>query len=116
MRERNKGCLPPPPSDWPKKLGYFTFKFADAGRVARVIKSIGSSEALGIDGIPISVYKKGVEIIAGPLAHLINRSLAAGVVPLAFKLAVVRPIYKGSGKNKCDPSSYRPVSILPAVS
>jgi hypothetical protein len=116
LRERNKGCLPPPPSAWPKKSGYFTFKFANAGRVARVIKSIGSSEALGIDGIPISVYKKGVEIIAGPLAHLINRSLAMGVVPLAFKLAVVRPIYKGSGKNRCDPSSYRPVSILPAVS
>jgi hypothetical protein len=73
-------------------------------------------EALRADGIPISVYKKGVNELAGPLSHLVNRSLATGVVLTAHKLAIVRPIYKGGNKNKRDPASYRPVAILPAVS
>jgi hypothetical protein len=73
-------------------------------------------DTLGADGIPISVYKKGFNVLAGPLSHLVNRSLATEVVPTAHKLAIVRPIYKGGNKNRLDPASYRPVAILPAVS
>jgi hypothetical protein len=70
LREINKGCPPPPPSAWPKKTGEFLFRFANAGRISKVIRGVGSSEALGADGIPISVYKKGVNVLAGPLSHL----------------------------------------------
>jgi hypothetical protein len=116
LREANKGCPPPPPSDWPKRLGQFSFKFSTAGRVAKVIRGVGTSEALGADGIPISIYKKGAEVLAGPLSHLVNMSLATGVVPVSHKLAIVRPVYKGGNKNRRDPASYRPVALLPAVS
>jgi hypothetical protein len=60
--------------------------------------------------------KKGVEVLAGPVAHLINRSLAEGKVPAQFKIGRVHPIHKGKGKPREDPASYRPVSILPALS
>jgi hypothetical protein len=69
-----------------------------------------------VDKIPTSVLKKGVEILAGPISHLINRSLAEGKVPARFKISRVHPIHKGKGKPREDPGSYRPLSILPAMS
>jgi hypothetical protein len=71
---------------------------------------------VGIDGIPASVLKKGVTVLATPLAHLVNRSLAEGVVPAGFKVGKVYPVHKGHVKARSAPSSYRPVSILPAMS
>jgi hypothetical protein len=38
------------------------------------------------------------------------------VVPRSYKLARVVPVFKGKGKDPMDPASYRPVSILPAMS
>jgi hypothetical protein len=52
----------------------------------------------------------------GPISHLVNRSLAGGRVPAAFKIGLVHPIHKGKGKPREGPGSYRPVSILPAMS
>jgi hypothetical protein len=69
-----------------------------------------------MDGIPTSVLKKGVEILAGPVSHLVNRSLAEGCVMAAFKVGRVHPIHKGKGKPQKDRGSYRPVLILPAMS
>jgi hypothetical protein len=71
---------------------------------------------LGTDGIPTSVLKKGVEVLAGPISHLVNRSLAEGRLPAAYKIGLVHPIHKGKGKPREDPGSYRPVTILPAMS
>ena len=53
--------------------------------------------------------------LAGPLAHLCNISMATGIVPNLFKKAIVHPVYKGN-KDPRNPSSYRPVAILPAIS
>jgi hypothetical protein len=94
----------------------FLFSFANAGKIAKTIKQLGPTEAVGIDGIPASVLKKGVTVLATPLAHLVNRSLAEGVVPAGFKVGKVYPVHKGNGKSYSAPSSYRPVSILPAMS
>jgi hypothetical protein len=62
------------------------------------------------------VLKKGVEVLSGPVSHLINRSLAKGKVPAQFKIGRVHPIHKGKGKPREDPALYRPVFILPALS
>ena len=43
-------------------------------------------------------------------------SLASGKVPLGFKTGTIIPVFKGKGKKISDPSSYRPVSLLPALS
>jgi hypothetical protein len=49
-----------------------------------------------MDGIPTSVMKKGVEILAGPISYLVNQSMADGRVPASF--GKVHPIHKGKGK------------------
>jgi hypothetical protein len=56
----------------------FHLKFANAKRTSEAIKGLNNTEALGVDKIPTSVLKKGVEILAGPVSHLVNRSLAEG--------------------------------------
>jgi hypothetical protein len=67
-----------------------------------------ADEALGVDKITTSVLKKGVEILAGPISHLVNRSLAEGKVPAQFKIGRVHPIYKGKGKPREDPGPTGP--------
>jgi hypothetical protein len=94
----------------------FFFQFSNAKRITKTIKGLNNTEELGMDGIPTSVLKKGVEVLAGPISHLVNPSVAEGRVPAAFKIGKVHPIHKGKGKPREDPASYRPVSILPAMS
>jgi hypothetical protein len=86
----------------------FHFKFANAKRTSEAIKGLNNTEALGVDEIPTSVLKKGVEILAGPISHLLNRSLAEGKVLAQFKIGRMHPIHKGKGKLREDPGSYRP--------
>jgi hypothetical protein len=107
--------LPNPPK-WPPRSAPFSFSFTNAGKVSKVIKGLGSTTALGVDGIPVSVLKLGVEVLAGPIGHVVNRSLAEGKVPNEWKTGIVKPVFKGAGKNRSDCSSYRPVCILTALS
>jgi hypothetical protein len=95
-----------PPGGTPGPDRGFSFSFASAGRVAKTIKKLKNTEALGLDGIPVSVLRKGVNLLAAPIAHLVNRSLATGVVPSGFKVGRVCPVYKGSSKPRQEPASY----------
>jgi hypothetical protein len=97
-----------------RHLPPFHFKFANAKRTLEAIKGLNNTEALGTDGIPTSVLKKGVEILAGPIYHLVNRSLAEGCVPAAFKIRLVHPIHKGKASRGRTRGHI--VSILPAMS
>ena len=94
----------------------FEFKFATRHSVAKIIKGLKNTSSLGIDMIPTRAWKLGVEILAGPITKLINLSLSIGNVPKLFKCALVHPIHKGPGKDPRDPNSYRPISILSALS
>ena len=94
----------------------FAFKFVTAGDITRIIKELKNTKAEGVDNIPTVVWKKGVVVLAGPIARLCNISLSTGVFPDIFKQALVHPVHKGSGKDHREPGSYRPISILPALS
>ena len=94
----------------------FSFKFVTAGDVTRTIKGLNNTKAEGVDSIPTVVLKKGVAVLAGPIARLCNVSLSTWVFPDSFKEALVHPVHKGNGKDHREPGSYRPISILPALS
>jgi hypothetical protein len=53
--------------------------------------------------------------LAGPVSRLVN-VLLASVLPSAFKTALIHPVFKGGGKARNDPGSYRPLAILWALS
>ena len=62
----------------------------------------------------MSVIKESIQVISEPQAHIINLSIAHGIVPDQMKIARVVPLFKAE-----DPSlftNYRPVSILPSFS
>ena len=84
--------------------------------IVRAIVGLNKTDATGPDGITVSVLKLSAPVIVMPLAHMIGLSISQGRVPKAFKSATVVPIHKGKGKPTNQPSSYRPVVILPALS
>ena len=62
----------------------------------------------------MSIIKDSIQIISEPLAHIVNLSIAYGIVPDQMKIARVIPLLKAD-----DPSlftNYRPVSFLPSFS
>jgi len=73
---------PVPPTSFPDSAGdnipgqgaeknsqkRFRYAFTSAGRIAKKIKKLGNTEALRVDGIQVSLLKKGVTILASPLS------------------------------------------------
>jgi len=67
---------------------------------------------MGPDGIHPRVLKELVDVTAGPLLIICQRSWESGEVPTTWKLGSVIPICKKGMRE--DPGNYRPVS-LPSV-
>jgi hypothetical protein len=84
--------------------------------MAKIFSGLKSTSALSTDRIPVSVLKMGSDMLAGPVSHQVNMSLSASVFPSAFKTLLIHPVYKGGGKARNNPGSYRPVAILCALS
>ena len=49
-----------------------------------------------------------------PLTSIFNRIIDCGIYPNILKNAKVSPIFKSG--EKCLPTSYRPISVLPVIS
>ena len=94
----------------------FEFQFVSADDVTRIVRNLNNTEAIGKDGISTEVLKKGINVLANPIARICNLSLSTGIFPDIFKEAIVHLVFKGSGKNPREPVSYRPISILPSLS
>jgi hypothetical protein len=116
LREKNEGNMQSTTDLWPPRRRTFEWTYVSAAKVAREIRQLNPTEALGTDGIPVSVLKKGLEFLALPLAHLVNMSYTTSTMQNIFKNAKVHSVHKGGRKSQTEPSSYRPVSILPAMS
>ena len=65
-----------------------------------------------IDPLPMWLLKVCADEVAPFISKLFNQSLCVGVVPTAFKTAIVTPLLKKTGLNDSDPSNYRPISNL----
>ena len=82
--------------------------------VGRAIRKLKNRKSPGADGLGGEFIKSIGRYIKGLLAFVFTKILLLGRYPIDWTLAVVVPIYKGKG-NKKDPSSYRPVSLLPTL-
>ncbi len=103
------------PQQDPDGQGTFVLRPPSAADIAREMRRLKNTGAEGIDGIPVSVLKMGAAILSEPIAHLVASSLKTCIVPSSFKTAIVTPIHKKK-KPASAANSYRPVSILPALS
>jgi hypothetical protein len=101
----------------------FSLDFANASRIAKVITGLKTTSVLGTNGIPVAVLKMGSNVLAGPISHLVNMSLSAGVFPSAFKTALIHPVYKvggivmilGSQLSICTQNAHIPSVFLHAL-
>ena len=63
------------------------------------LQQLNSKRSGGSDCIPPIFYKLGCELLAEPLAHIINSSIVDAQVPVAFKNADVSAIPKTKPAN-----------------
>lgn len=81
--------------------------------VINTIKKFKVTSA-GLDRIHPSNIKWIVDLIAEPLAHIINLVFKTGVFPVQLKKAKVTPVFKKGDRTLI--ANYRPISILPFFS
>ena len=66
----------------------------------------------GPDGIPVIVFKKLSPELSPILSKLFSKCIDSGEFPTSWKIASVVPVPK-KGCDSAQPSSYRPISLLP---
>ena len=93
-----KKIQPPPSSHKDFLCGSFResifFSPTTEDEVITIAQSSTSGKAAGYDNIPMSIIKESIQIISGPLAHIMNLSIAHGLVPDQMKLARMVPLFK----------------------
>ena len=82
--------------------------------ILELILSQDTKKACGYDEINNKIIQKTSLTAAPYLEVLFNLVMRKGIFPDCFKLAQVTPLFKGGDKS--DLSSYRPISLLPALS
>jgi len=79
----------------------------------KALNKLNVSKSPGPDRIHPRVLRELHAELALPLSVLFNKSIREGVVPRAWKVAEVRPIFKKGDKK--EPGNYRPVSLTSVV-
>ncbi len=82
--------------------------------VILTIKSLNETSSVGSDGIPMKFIKDALYVIAFYLTCIVNTSIVTGIVPTAWKHALVIPLFKSGDVS--DFNNFRPVSLLPIIS
>ena len=94
----------------------FKFKKVTKQEVEAQIKKVKNKESFGHDKISYSFLKKMAPWISKEMKEIMNLSLEIGKYPGRWKIARVKPLYKGGGCDRQAPKSYRPVALLSAIS
>jgi hypothetical protein len=108
---KTKPSADPPPLPSVESIGDPTFSRQS---VLSLLRNLSPQKATGPDGIPNILLKNCALSLAFPLAVLFRQSYSTGIFPTLWKSASVVPIHKSGARD--DPSNYRPISLLPAIS
>ena len=80
-------------------------------KVEAAIRQLKSKNAPGPDGVTNDMIRHLGPLPKKTILALFNESWKTGSVPALWKKATIVPIHK-KGKDKKNPSSYRPISLL----
>lgn len=92
----------------------FVLVDTDYREVYSILTQLKTDSAPGYDNIPTKFLKLGAEFVVPVIAHLANLCFKHGKFPPSLKQAIVTPVYKSGSRD--EPSNYRPISVLPAIS
>ena len=106
------------PTD-PARVSSFTnrslyLKPVSESEITAIISRLKPKISAGYDSISPKVLKQISLCLISPITKLINRCMADGYFPSPLKIARVIPIHKG--KETCNVSNYRPISLLTSLS
>ena len=77
---------------------YFVFSTVTESTVYKLISTVNTKKATGLNGISAKFIRDGCSVIVSPITHILNLSLSQSTIPKAFKEARVVPLYqKGAG-------------------
>ena len=104
------------PLDYISKRVDSSLEFSDTttSEILDIILAQDSKKSCGYDEINNKIIKKTSNVVTPFLKILFNACMKQGVFPECFKLAQVTPLFKGGEKTNLG--SYRPISLLPALS
>ena len=92
----------------------FEFSNVSEEDVKKILLSLDTSKAAGIDQIPAKFLRDGAEVLALPFGNIINLSMKLSIFPEECKIAKLKPIFKKC--TRTDPNNYRPIFLLPLIS
>jgi hypothetical protein len=92
----------------------FTFSYISPNIVIKTFRSLNLKKTEDLWGLSIKVLHSIVESIAPHLADIFNRCIESGVFPDIMKHSKVIPLFKSG--SRLEPTNFRPISILPALS
>ena len=95
------------------KVKKFRFKMLSEQEVRKKIRDLPNKKSMGIDYISYLMVKILVDYLAEPIMRIANATTIFH--PRSTKIAVIKPLHKGEGKEYDDRCSYRSLSILPVV-
>lgn len=79
----------------------------------KIIETLNSNVAPGVDGITVKDLSDIKHIIAPILVLIFNEILHSGMYPKILKTATIIPIHKQGTKE--DPNNYRPISLMSTI-
>ncbi len=82
--------------------------------IIKIINDMKAKTCSGYNDISMKIIKSVKNILAYPLAMIINQMLHTGIFPDLLKIAKVTPIYKKDDESIF--SNYRPISLIPVIS
>ena len=103
------------PSNYNINIDYsrnFTIVF-ERSRISHYLKLLNVNKAPGPDKFHGKLLKNCAESLAVPLSILFNKSFSSGVIPKAWKVANVVPVFKKGSKNNVE--NYRPISLTSII-
>ena len=92
----------------------FEFSNVSEEDVKKILLSLDTSKAAGMDQIPAKFLRDGDEVLALPMENIINLSIKLSTFPGKCKIAKLKPIFKRGARN--DTKNYHPISLLSLVS